>query len=282
MIAATIANPRSNFIVAVAQLNSGIGEHENAATVVELMRQASAAGADIVSFPECCNALDRQQQNTYTLQAENLFLQQVCSQARDLAIWVHLGSLVLQCPHSNKLLNRSMVITATGEIQDVYDKIHLFDVVLGGDEQYRESDAYLRGNQTVVSQLPWCAAGLAICYDVRFPYLFRKLVADGAQVICIPAAFTYTTGKAHWEILLRARAIENSVYVIAAAQVGRHQDGRHTWGHSMVINPWGEVECDAAKTVNSIQLATIDLEKIASCRRAIPAWSVDNSDIGNM
>jgi predicted amidohydrolase len=183
-------------------------------------------------------------------------------------VWVHLGSLALQGT-GKKFVNRGFLIGPDGEIAARYAKIHLFDVALG-TESWRESAAYDAGEEAVVAATPWGALGLTICYDVRFPALHRALAEAGAQMIAVPAAFTRPTGQAHWHVLLRARAIETGCWVIAAAQTGEHADGRATYGHSLVISPWGEVVLDMGEAPG-IGIAHIDMAAVAAARGKVPA-----------
>ena len=200
---------------------------------------------------------------------EDAVLAAVRGAAAAHGIWVHLGSLALR-GETEKLVNRAFVIDPTGRIAGRYDKIHLFDVNLPTGESWRESAAYQAGDQAVVVQgTPVGTLGLTICYDLRFPAIFERLSEAGAEVIAVPAAFTVPTGKAHWQVLLRARAIEAGLFVVAAAQSGQHEDGRTTFGHSLVVDPWGEVLIDGGEG-EKLLFAEIDLERIAEVRSRIP------------
>lgn len=206
------------------------------------------------------------------LEADDATLAAVCQAARENSIWVQLGSIALK-GLSGKFVNRAFIIDASGQIRGRYDKIHLFDVDLPNGESWRESAVYEGGGRPVlVRATPVGALGLTICYDLRFPALFERLAEAGAQVISVPAAFTVPTGKAHWEILLRARAIEAGLFIVAAAQGGVHADGRETYGHSLVVDPWGEVLLDAGEE-GGVHFAEIDLARIDEVRSRVPALS---------
>jgi len=258
--------------IAVYQAQSGIDPTANAARLVEAVARASAGGAAMLFTPEMSNLLDRNRERalaTARVEHEDAVLGAVRGAAANAGLWVHLGSIALR-GSGDKLVNRGYVIDATGEIRARYDKIHLFDVDLPTGESWRESALYEAGQgAVVVPGTPVGTLGLTICYDVRFPALFERLSEAGADVISVPAAFTVPTGKAHWSVLLRARAIEAEVFVVAAAQAGHHEDGRDTYGHSLVADPWGEVlvEMDEAPGLTFVEL---DLEKIVEVRRRIP------------
>ena len=258
--------------IAIYQAQSGIDPAANAARLVEAAAQASAGGAKMLFTPEMSNMLDRNRERavgTARVEEEDAVLSAVRGAAAKAGLWVHLGSIALR-GGGDRLVNRGFVIDAAGDIRARYDKIHLFDVDLPSGESWRESAVYEAGrNAVVVAGTPVGTLGLTICYDVRFPALFERLSEAGAEVIAVPAAFTVPTGKAHWSVLLRARAIEAAVFVVAAAQAGRHEDGRDTYGHSLVADPWGEVlaEMDAAPGLAFVEL---DLARIAAVRARIP------------
>jgi len=193
--------------------------------------------------------------------------------AAELGIWVHCGSLAVALPNS-KVANRNYVITPKGEIAACYDKIHMFDVNLGNGERYAESATFDPGDETVFVDLPWGRLGLTICYDLRFPHLYRHLAQRGADFLAIPSAFTRTTGEAHWHVLVRARAIETGCFVFAPAQTGEHAGGRKTYGHSLIVSPWGTVLADAG-TAPGYVIATIDPAEIGQARSKIPALSLE-------
>ena len=205
------------------------------------------------------------------LQSDDPVLAAVRAAAKEAGIWVHLGSLALLAENGDKLVNRGFVIDEVGEIRASYDKIHLFDVDLPTGESWRESAAYEQGGRAVVVDTPVGELGLSICYDLRFAALYAALTNEGANILAIPAAFTVPTGEAHWHVLMRARAIEAGVFVVAAAQVGRHADGRETYGHSLVVDPWGKVLLDMGGEGLGLGFAEIDQDAVAEVRRRLPA-----------
>ena len=258
--------------VALYQAQSGIDPAANAARLVAAVHAAKEGGAAMLFTPEMSGMLDRDRVRAGESardEADDVVLAAVRAAAADAGIWVHLGSLAVK-GEGGKLANRGFVIDAAGDVRGRYDKIHLFDVDLSTGESWRESAMYSAGSEAViVADTPVGNLGLTICYDLRFPALFERLSEAGADVIAVPAAFTVPTGQAHWQVLMRARAIEAALFVVAAAQAGQHEDGRETYGHSMVVDPWGEVltEMDGAPG-----LAFVDLEfdRIAEVRRRIP------------
>ena len=259
--------------IALYQARSGIDPATNSAGLVKAVEQAAAGGAEMLFTPEMSGLLDSDRgraSQSIRPEEDDPVLEAVRRAARDNRVWVQLGSLALQGP-GDKLVNRAFVIDGTGEIRGRYDKIHLFDVDLPTGESWRESAVYEGGQRAVtVRDTPVGTLGLTVCYDVRFPALFERLSEAGAEVICVPAAFTVPTGKAHWEILLRARAIEAGLFIVAAAQGGAHEDGRQTYGHSLVVDPWGEMLLDAGSE-NGVYFAEIDLARIAEVRSRVPA-----------
>ena len=258
--------------VALYQAQSGIDPAANAARLVAAVHDAKAGGAAMLFTPEMSGMLDRDRVRAGASardEADDVVLAAVRAAAAQAGIWVHLGSLAVKGA-VGKLANRGFVIDADGEVRGRYDKIHLFDVDLPTGESWRESAMYVAGEAAViVRDTPVGNLGLTICYDLRFPALFERLSEAGADVIAVPAAFTVPTGKAHWQVLMRARAIEAELFVIAAAQAGRHEDGRETYGHSLVVDPWGEVmvEMDGAP---GLAFADIELDRVAEVRRRIP------------
>lgn len=230
----------------VLQTCTGIEPAANAAALVVGIANLAAQGAEIVFTPEMSGLLDRERTRgaaEITSEVSDIVLETVRRTAALHRVWVQLGSLALRPEPASKLVNRSFLIDGSGGIAALYDKIHLFDVDLGG-ESYRESAAYGPGGYAVVAATPWGGLGLTVCYDVRFPALYNELALAGAAIIAVPAAFTRPTGTAHWHILLRARAIETGAFIVAAAQSGEHEDGRTTFGHSLVVDPWGTVLLD--------------------------------------
>jgi predicted amidohydrolase len=258
--------------IALYQAQSGIDPAVNAARLVQAVREAAAGGAAMLFTPEMSGMLDRERERALgkaRVEEEDEVLAAVRAAAAEAAIWVHLGSLALRS-EGGKLANRGFVIDDHGEVRARYDKIHLFDVDLPTGESWRESAMYEAGRTAVVvPDTPVGRLGLTICYDLRFPGLFERLSEAGAEVISLPAAFTVPTGKAHWQVLLRARAIEAELFVVAAAQAGRHEDGRETYGHSLVADPWGEVLMEMGSEPG-LAFAEIDLARIADVRSRIP------------
>lgn len=261
--------------VACVQLTSGTEPEGNRQLIAPALEQAVAEGAEWIVLPEAVNLLQRDNQKARAValtEEEDPVLQHCRDFAAAQGCWVHIGSLILRGEtESDRLLNRGFVIDHKGEVRARYDKIHLFDVVLSAEERYRESASYQEGDQAICVQTPWGGYGLSICYDVRFPHLYRSLSQTGARILSVPAAFTRPTGKAHWLTLLRARAIETGSFVLAAAQCGDHPDGRSTYGHSLVVSPWGEVLAQAGAEPTVLH-ASLSLAEVERCRQAIPAW----------
>jgi predicted amidohydrolase len=259
--------------IAIFQAHSGIAPAANAEALVAAVEEAAKGGAGVLFTPEMSGLLDRDRDRAASQvqhQDEDIVLRPVRDAARKAVIWVHLGSLALESG-DGRLVNRGFVVDAAGEIRGRYDKIHLFDVDLPTGESWRESALYQAGDKAVlVKGTPIGSLGLTICYDLRFPALFAGLAEAGADVIAVPAAFTVPTGKAHWEVLLRARAIEAGCFIVAAAQSGRHEDGRQTYGHSLLVDPWGEVLLDMGDG-EGVGFAEIDLARISEVRGRIPA-----------
>jgi predicted amidohydrolase len=259
--------------IALLQSTTGIDPQENGRALARAIESASAGGAEMLFTPEMSGLLDRDSARAaknLRPEHEDEVLAACREAARTHRIWLHIGSLAVLVD-DGKVANRGFVIDRDGEIRARYDKIHLFDVDLPTGESWRESNVYSAGKGVVlVNGTPLGKLGLTICYDLRFPGLFARLAEADADVIAVPAAFTVPTGKAHWHILLRARAIEAGLFVVAAAQVGRHEDGRQTFGHSLVIDPWGEVLLDMAEEPG-VGFADVDLKRISDVRGRIPA-----------
>ncbi len=256
----------------MVQLRSGREIAANLKHATALVRQAAAAGAAYVLTPEntALMELDPVRLLAETPpESDHTPLQNLQALAKELGIWLHIGSLGVKLS-PNKIANRSYLITPTGEISAFYDKIHLFDVDLAGGESYRESQSFVAGDRAVAATLPWGRVGMSICYDLRFPHLYRKLAKAGAAFLTVPAAFTQQTGEAHWHVLLRARAIENGCFVFAAAQGGCHENGRKTYGHSLIVDPWGRILAEAA-TEPGVIMADINPGEVAQARRRIPS-----------
>lgn len=259
--------------IAVLQMCSGISPQENAATIVAAVADAASGGAAMLFTPEMSGLLDRDRERArphVVAEADNPVLAAVRAAAAEHGVWVALGSLAV-LREDGRWANRSLLVDAWGQIAARYDKIHMFDVQLATGETWRESAAYAPGEQVVTAQTPAGRLGLAICYDVRFPALFQELGQQACDLIAIPAAFTVPTGQAHWHLLQRARAVEASAYVVAAAQAGTHQDGRQTYGHSLVIDPWGEVLLDLGGEGPALGFAEIDPARIAEVRAQLPS-----------
>ncbi len=261
-----------SFKAGLIQLRSSREMAPNLVEASKLIRQAASQGATFISTPEMTNIFepDRERLKAVVMtEAEDSSVHGFVELAAKLKIWLHLGSLALK-GEDGKLVNRTLLLNPKGEIVARYDKIHLFDVDLPNGDKYRESDTYTAGVQAVKVDLPFCSLGLSICYDVRQPALYHALAKAGANVFVVPAAFTVPTGKAHWHVLLRARAIETGSYVIAAAQGGTHDSGRETWGHSKVVDPWGKVIAEAGVDPEYL-LFEIDPAESAAARARIPA-----------
>ena len=259
--------------IALFQSNTGIHPEANARALADAVEQAAVGGAEMLFTPEMSGLLDRDSARAARLlraQEEDQVLAACREAAARHRIWLHVGSLAVLVD-GGKVANRSFIIDREGEIRATYDKMHLFDVDLPTGESWRESAVYRPGEGVVVvNGTPAGKLGLTICYDLRFPGLFARLAESDVDLIAVPAAFTVPTGKAHWHVLLRARAIEAGLFVVAAAQVGHHEDGRTTFGHSLVVDPWGEVLLDMEEEAG-VGFAEIDLKRISDVRSRIPA-----------
>ncbi len=260
--------------VAILQTTSGIDPAANARALVAGLEAAAAGGAAIAFTPEMTGLLDRDRARaagSIVGEADDVVLAAAREAAARLGLWVQLGSLALRPGGGEtRYVNRGFLIDDHGTIRARYDKLHLFDVDLATGESWRESAAYAPGESAAVAETPAGRLGLTICYDLRFPDLYRALSDAGAEILAVPAAFTVPTGEAHWHVLLRARAIEAGCFVIAAAQTGTHADGRATYGHSLAIDPWGAVLLDMGDAP-SVGFAEIDLERLREVRSRIPA-----------
>ena len=262
--------------IALLQLTSGIDPAKNAVIAADMARSAAQQGVDIIFTPEMTGLVDGKRERAsaaITAADDDVTLAALQTVAREAGVWIAIGSLAVNGANSMSA-NRSFLIDNSGKITTTYDKIHLFDVDLPSGERYRESASYAPGNTAVVATTPWGKLGLTICYDLRFPQLYRRLAKAGAQMIAVPAAFTQTTGEAHWHTLLKARAIETGCYIIAAAQTGSHEDGRTTYGHSLVIGPRGEIIAEAG-TVPEIIMAELDMSAVDAVRARIPSLTHD-------
>lgn len=257
-------------IAAVLQMTSGIDPAANAQTLVDAIEEAADGGAAMLFTPEMSGLLDRDRTRAATRivpEDADPVLAAVRDAAARRGMWVHLGSLAV-LREDGRYANRGFVIDSAGQVRARYDKLHLFDVALPSGETWRESAAYAPGEEAVVVATPLGRLGLSICYDLRFPALYAALSEAGATILAIPAAFTRPTGAAHWHVLMRARAIECAAFVIAAAQTGEHEDGRATYGHSLVVDPWGEVLLD--REVPGLALVDVDPAAVADVRVRIP------------
>ncbi|MCP5396715.1 MAG: carbon-nitrogen hydrolase family protein [Sphingomonadaceae bacterium] len=259
--------------IAVLQMTAGIDPTENAAVLVDAVEQAAKGGAAMLFTPEMSGLLDRDRKRAaehVVPEEESPVLAAVRWAAESQGIWVALGSLAVDAGEG-KYANRALLVDPRGAVVARYDKMHMFDVDLATGESWRESNAYRAGDHVVTAETPAGRLGLAICYDIRFPALFEALGNAQCDVIAIPAAFTVPTGRDHWHVLQRARAIEASAYVVAAAQVGQHEDGRATYGHSLVVDPWGEVLLDLGGEAPGLGFAEINPERIAEVRAQLPS-----------
>ncbi len=259
--------------IAVLQMTTGIDPAANAATLVGAVGAAAMAGAEMVFTPEMSGLLDRNRERArphIVAETDNPVLAAVQEAAARAGVWVAIGSLAV-LRDDGRWANRSLLIDAGGNVAARYDKIHMFDVDLASGESWRESRAYAPGDALAVAETPIGRLGLTICYDLRFPALFEALGQARCDAIAIPAAFTVPTGAAHWHILQRARAIEASAFVIAAAQVGTHEDGRTTYGHSLVIDPWGDVLLDMGGEAAGLGFVNLDNKRLADVRGQLPS-----------
>jgi deaminated glutathione amidase len=261
-----------SFKVGLIQMRSGLDPAANLATVLDLIDQAKRAGADYVLTPEMTNILAIKRDHLFAnivAEENDPMLATLREVARELAIYVHIGSLAIKAS-AEKAANRSFLIDRKGEVAARYDKIHMFDVDLAGNESYRESSNYRPGELAVLADLPWGRLGMTVCYDLRFPALYRALAEAGASFLAIPSAFTRQTGEAHWHVLQRARAIENGCFVFAAAQGGKHENGRETFGHSLVIDPWGRILAEGG-IEPGVVMAEIKPAEVAAARGRVPS-----------
>lgn len=260
--------------IALLQMTSGIDPEANFATLAGAARRAAGEGAAMLFTPEMSLLLDRDRARAaprIVSQQQSPFVPQLAALAEETGVTIALGSMAVAAG-SGKNANRSMLLQPGAAVPVTYDKIHMFDVDLATGESWRESNAYEPGGEVVtVEDTPVGRLGLTICYDLRFPALFGALGDRRCDAVAVPAAFTKPTGAAHWHVMLRARAIEAQAFVIAAAQVGKHEDGRETYGHSLVVDPWGEVLLDMGGEAPGLAVCDIDLERIAEVRAQVPA-----------
>src|SRR3984957_6290263 len=272
----------SPFTVACVQFTAGPDPAPNIATCPELTRRARDAGADFITTPEASNFIEsgQKRRDKARREADDPFLAAMRALARETGAWILVGSLVIDpagepgAGDETRLANRSFLIDAQGGIVAKYDKIHLFDIDLPNGESIRESNAYRPGHCTVIAETPWGKLGMTVCYDVRFPHLYRLLAQAGADFLSVPSVFTVPTGKAHWEVLLRSRAIENGAFVFAPAQTGEHTAGRKSYGHSLIVDPWGEGHAEGGGEGGSIT-AKRDPTPTAKVRSGLPSLRHD-------
>ena len=266
------ATTSSVFKVGLVQMRSGVDPQANLATALVAIEEAARSGAAYVLTPEMTNIMEVKRERLFASIADEELdptLAALREAARKFSIYVHIGSLAVKVL-PDKAVNRSFLIDRRGNVIARYDKIHMFDVDLANGESYRESRNYRAGDLAVVADLPWGRLGLTVCYDLRFPALYRALAEAGASFFSIPSAFTRQTGEAHWHALIRARAIENGCFVFAAAQGGKHENGRETFGHSLVVDPWGQILAEGG-TEPGLILADIDPAQVAAARSRIPS-----------
>ena len=260
------------FKAAVVQMRSGMDPERNATDMEALVREAAGQGATYVQTPEMTGAMVREKEDRarlFVAEEDDVTVATARRLAKELGIFLHIGSTAIR-RDDGKSANRALLISPRGETIATYDKIHMFDVDLDHGESWRESAAYEPGTRAVTANVDGATLGLAICYDLRFPQLFRTEALAGAEVLTVPAAFTRQTGEAHWHVLLRARAIENGAFVIAAAQGGQHEDGRETFGHSLIVDPWGRILAEVDHDRPGVAVAEIDPAQSAAARRKIP------------
>jgi predicted amidohydrolase len=261
------------FTAACVQMRADVDVKASTDQALGLIREAARSGAAYVQTPEMTNILQPDRAKFFEAirtEAEDPSIPLFQAEAMELGIWLHIGSLAIKTGE-RQAANRGYVISPDGEVVAAYDKIHMFDVNLASGQTYRESAAYAAGDVAVLTDLPWARLGVTICYDLRFPHLYRSLAERGAGVLAIPSSFTVPTGQAHWHVLMRARAIENGAFVIAAAQGGKHACGRETYGHSLIVDPWGVVLAEADHDELAVILAEIDPAKVEETRGRIPS-----------
>ena len=271
-----MSQQRQSFRAALVQMCSGRDVERNLADATALIREAVGQGAQYVQTPEITTLMEMERGRLFAAvrpEEGNPAVARFAALAQELGIWLHVGSMAVLLGNG-KIANRSLLFGPDGAIQARFDKLHMFDVELPGGESYHESRSYQAGSAGVLADLPWGSLGLTVCYDLRFPHLYRALAKAGADFLAIPSAFTRQTGAAHWHVLIRARAIENGCFVLAAAQAGRHESGRETYGHSLIVSPWGDVIAEADAQVGVI-VAEIGSGEVEKARRRIPSLQHD-------
>ena len=268
-----------SFRAACVQMRSGIDRAANTQDAIALIKEAASAGARFVATPEMTNVVDRKPSRMLGDLPGEGELEEFATfsaLAKDLSIWLLIGSMAMKTT-ADRAANRSCLYSPEGKVMARYDKLHMFDVDLPNGESWKESAVYKPGSDVVVVETPLAKFGLSICYDVRFPALYRAMAQHGADVLCVPAAFTRQTGEAHWKTLLTARAIENGAFVIAPAQGGKHEDGRETFGHSLIVGPWGEILAEAEDDAPGVIFADITPQLSAEARSRIPNLALEQN-----
>ena len=265
------------FRAALIQMRSGRDVAKNLADATDLVREAAQKGAQYVQTPEITTLMELDRKRLFEairVEEGNPAVSIFSALAKELGIWLHIGSMAVLLKNE-KIANRSFLLGPDGDIHGRFDKIHMFDVELPVGETYRESRNYQAGDTAVLAALPWGTLGMTVCYDLRFPHLYRALAKGGADFLAIPSAFTRKTGEAHWHVLLRARAIENGCFVLAAAQAGKHESGRETFGHSLIVSPWGDIIAEADGAQPGVVVANIDPRAVLEARQRIPSLQHD-------
>ncbi len=266
------------FRAACVQMRSGLNRADNTRDAIALIEQAAGEGATFIATPEMTNVVDRKGGRLLADLPQENALEEISAfsdTARRLGVWLLIGSVAVRS--GDKAANRGLLFGPEGILVARYDKAHMFDVDLPGGESWKESKIYEPGQEAIVVKAPFANLGLSICYDVRFPNFYREMAQAGAEILCVPAAFTRQTGEAHWKTLLRARAIENGAFVIAPAQGGTHEDGRETYGHSLIIGPWGEILAEADHDAPGIIVANIDRAASTKARQRIPNLALEQN-----
>jgi predicted amidohydrolase len=265
------------FRAGLVQMRTGRNVEANLATAADLVREAVRQGAQYVQTPEITTLMETERERLFGAvrpEEGNAAIAHFSALACELGIWLHLGSMGILVG-GGRIANRSFLFSPSGRIEARFDKIHMFDVQLPGGEIYRESKNYQPGDTAVLADLPWGTLGLTVCYDLRFPHLYRALAKAGADFLAIPSSFTRPTGAAHWHVLMRARAIENGCFVLAAAQAGRHEIGRETYGHSLIVSPWGEILAEADGETPGAIVADIKTAEVREARGRVPSLQHD-------
>jgi predicted amidohydrolase len=275
-----VTEPSNRFRAGLVQMCAGRSVNDNVVAASKLIRDAVRQGAAYVQTPEITTLMETDKAKlAVALRPDpgNPAVAHFQALARELKIWLHIGSMAIAGVDGGRNANRAFLITPEGRIAARYDKIHMFDVTTPDGTVYRESKSYAPGDKAVFADLPWGRLGVTICYDLRFPHLYRALAQAGCAMLAIPSSFTVPTGQAHWHVLMRARAIETGCFVLAAAQAGKHEVGRETFGHSLIVDPWGEVVAEMDGTSTGVIVADIDLAKVADARGRVPSLTHDRA-----